>query len=64
MKEQEITLNSSTIKKMANKIIAKAKAKNLIKPLSETFKDTTQKNKGYNDFMDETDKVIEKETIN
>lgn len=46
MKEQDITLNSSTIKKMANKIIAKVKAKNLIKPLSEAFKDTTQKTKG------------------
>lgn len=43
MKEQKIVLNSSNIRKMAIKITEKAKKRNLIKPLSEAFKDVPVK---------------------
>ncbi len=43
MKEQKMVLNSSTIKDMAKKITEKAKKRNLIKPLSEAFKDVPAK---------------------
>ena len=43
MKEQKMVLSSSSIRDMAKKITGKAKKRNLIKPLSEAFKDVPAK---------------------
>jgi len=54
MKEQKMVLNSSDIKKMANAITEKAKERNLIKPLSEAFKDVPakkEKHKGKTNYF-------------
>lgn len=43
MKEQKMVLRSSNIREMAKKTTEKAKKRNLIKPLSEAFKDVPAK---------------------